>query len=97
MECLVRGICGSLIRSNAFGKLGPRTRRTRCRMARASALFLASCLSRQFDFPGKRYAVSEDLRAESRISLSGPVKLMLRQPNRFARDPPTVGKRWVAL
>ena len=33
---LVRGICGSLIRSNGAGKLGPRTR---CRMVRASALF----------------------------------------------------------
>jgi hypothetical protein len=33
---LVRGICGSLIRSNGAGKLGPRMR---CRMVRASALF----------------------------------------------------------
>jgi hypothetical protein len=34
--CLVRGICGSLIRSNGAGKLGSHSR---CRMVRASALF----------------------------------------------------------
>jgi hypothetical protein len=28
---LVRGICGSLIRSNGAGKVGSRSRRTRCR------------------------------------------------------------------
>ncbi|MGA3239944.1 MAG: PadR family transcriptional regulator [Bryobacteraceae bacterium] len=31
MLSLVRGICGSLIRSNGAGKLGSRSRRTRCR------------------------------------------------------------------
>jgi hypothetical protein len=30
-KCLVRGICGSLIRSNGTGKVGSRSRRTRCR------------------------------------------------------------------
>jgi hypothetical protein len=33
--CLVRGICGSLIRSNGAGKVGSRSRRTRCRWASA--------------------------------------------------------------
>jgi hypothetical protein len=46
------------MRSNGAGKVSPRTR---CRMVRASALFLASCLSSQFDFSDKRYAVREDL------------------------------------
>ncbi len=54
--CLVRGICGSLIRSNW------------CRETRPAyplpdgegfGSFPASCLSAQFDFPGKRYAVRE--------------------------------------
>ncbi len=31
-SCLVREICGSLIRSNRAGKPGSRSRRTRCRM-----------------------------------------------------------------
>jgi len=30
-SCLVRGICGSLIRSNGTGKVGSRSRRPKCR------------------------------------------------------------------
>ena len=56
--CLVRGICGSLIRSNGAGKLGSRSR---CRIVRASALFSSELPLSQFDSPGKRYAVSVDL------------------------------------
>jgi hypothetical protein len=53
---LVRGICGSLIRSNGAGKVGSRSRRTRCRWG-VGFFSVASCLSNQFELPGKPYAV----------------------------------------
>jgi hypothetical protein len=37
-------------------QLGSRSRRTRWRMVGRRLFFVASCLSKQFDFPGKRYA-----------------------------------------
>src|SRR5260370_22233895 len=57
--CLVRGVCGSLIRSNGAGTLGSRSRQTRCRMM--TLLFVATWLSDQFALPGKRYAVNREL------------------------------------
>ena len=66
---LVKGICGSLIGSNGAGKVGSRSQRTRCRWGGGS--FVASCLSKQFGLPGKRYAlwgVTLDEPQESRFS-----------------------------
>jgi hypothetical protein len=49
------------IRSNGRRKLGSRSPRTRCGIARLQLfLFVASCLSNLFALFGKRYAVSED-------------------------------------
>jgi len=46
---LVREICGSLIRSNGGRKLGSRSPRTRCGIARLQLFaFVASCLSNPF-------------------------------------------------
>jgi hypothetical protein len=68
-KCLVRGICGSLIRSNGARKLGSRSWRTRCRWA--SAISVASCLSNQFDLPGKRYAAREDQSSAGLLLIGG--------------------------
>jgi len=57
---LVRGICGSLIRSNGAGKFRSRSRRTRCRMVGRRFFFAARCLSNQFDLPVKHSAVIAD-------------------------------------
>jgi len=55
--CLVRGICGSLMRSNRGRKFGSRDRRTPD-SAGQLLVFVASCwLWNQLALPGKRYAV----------------------------------------
>jgi Transposase len=56
--CLVREICGSLIRSDRAGKLGSRGPASRLPDAWGVSFFEARCLSNQFDVPGKRYVVS---------------------------------------
>ena len=54
---LVGEMCGSLICSNGGRKLGSRSPRTRCGIARLQLFaFVASCLSNQFAL-GKRYGV----------------------------------------
>jgi hypothetical protein len=59
---LIGEICGSPIRSNGRRKLGSRSPRTRCGIARLQLfLFVASCLSNQFALSGKRYAVTRSV------------------------------------
>jgi hypothetical protein len=55
---LVGGICGSLMGSNGAGKLGSRSRRTRCPMAGRRLFFVGSYLRTGLAFPVNTAPVS---------------------------------------
>jgi hypothetical protein len=81
--CLVRGICGSLIRSRSAGKAWLAQPANPLPDGGPRLFFLASCLSNQFDLLGKRSAVREDPISR------GPVNFRIR------RHPGAI--RWASL